>query len=105
MYKVTEYEFNGYVAMMVNNVPKSTHFHLLMPDFHPILDCSRAEIIVCLEDSAEKFFSHEDNEEDLNKIIEQRTGLYPVPLNAMLYYTTLEIPKEDIEDFTNDLKI
>ena len=107
MYKITVAEFRGYKRLIVQNVTKAHYFYVFDVDFHPIFQQDFAELIVSLEDNAEKFFSFEDCEEACGKIVERLCGYLEgiVPVDYYEYYSTFTVSNESIEDASRDIKI
>ena len=107
MYKITVAEFRGYKRLIIQNVAKANYFYIFDVDFHPIFQQDFAELIVSLEDNAEKFFSFEDCEEACGRIVERLCGYLEgiVPVDYYEYYSTFTVSNESIQDALNNTKI
>ena len=107
MYKITVAEFRGYKRLIIHNVQKGNYFYIFDVDFHPIFQQTYAELIVSLEDNAEKFFSFGDCEEACGRIVERLCGYLEgiVPVDYYEYYSTFTVSNESIEDASRNIKI
>ena len=100
MYKVIHSEFRGYEKMIFQNVTRGHFFYIFAGNFHPLWNQTTAEIISAFEDSSEKFYSLEDCEESVGRIIENMCGYKNgnIPLEDYFVYTTFQVHQEDVED-------
>jgi hypothetical protein len=98
MYKVIVEDFKGYRRMIVHNTLKGHFFYYFQPDFYHLWDCPYAEVIACIEDGCEKFYSLEEAKENSMIIVERRCGYKKeIPMEEIDSFCTIEIPRKDVE--------
>lgn len=107
MYKVTVTDFNGYRKMIIQNVNKAYYFYIFSANFHPLWDQTNDAIIACYEESSEKFYTLEDCEEDVGRLIERMCGYKngEIPMDQIFNYNTFQIHQEDVDDCRKEVKI
>lgn len=106
MYKVIHSEFRGYVKMIFHNVTRGHFFYLFAGNFNPIWNQTTAEIISAFEESSEKFYSLEDAEESLGRIVERMCGYKNgiIPMADIFTYNTFQVHPEDVKDVLKEVK-
>ena len=106
-YKVIHSEFNGYRKMIFHNVNQGYFFYEFSANFHPMWNQTSAEIIAMCEENAEKFYTLEDCEEFVGRIVEKMCGYTKgeIPMDQYSVYNTFQVSSEDVEDYRREVKI
>lgn len=107
MYKVIVADFNGYRKMIIQNVNKAYFFYIFSANFHPQWNQTNAELIACFEENAEKFYTLEDCEEFVGRLVERMCGYVngEIPMDQISVYNTFQIHQEDVDDCRKEVKI